>query len=89
MTQRKPAIATRVSPRVNKAVKQLTKTLGITVSEYLRKLILDDLESKRILNSQFATTLEQDETMKPERPEEMIRKALLEPDGKDDDESFW
>jgi hypothetical protein len=47
MTQRKPILATRVSPLVNKSVKQLAETLGITVSEYLRKLILDDLESKK------------------------------------------
>ena len=46
---RKPALATRVSPEVNTSARKLAENLGITVSEYLRSLILQDLNSKKLL----------------------------------------
>ena len=74
-TYRKPAIATRVSPAVNKAVRQLTNALGLTISEYLRKLILDDLESKGMFNAQIKESIEQTETMdREESPRDLIKR---------------
>ena len=77
MTQRKPILATRLSPIVNKRVKQLAKALGITVSEYLRKLILVDLETKQLFSEKIRETVEQTQINNHERtPEESIRKLL-------------
>ena len=84
MTRRKPALATRVSPTVNNAVRQRTKTLGITISEYLRKLILDDLESKQLLSNDFKKNIE--EPPKNDRklsPKNTIRKLLSDQDEED------
>jgi transcriptional regulator with XRE-family HTH domain len=90
LTQRKPILATRVSPVVNKSVKQLAKILGITVSEYLRKLILDDLESKQMLSKQFTKTVEQTEPKQnKERPEDKIRKLLSRLQEEESDEGIW
>ena len=90
MTVRKPAIATRVAPAVNNAVRKLTKILGITVSEYLRKLILDDLESKRILNVQFPKTIDQPEEEEPmENPAAHIKKLLIQPNEEESNEGLW
>jgi hypothetical protein len=87
---RKPAIATRVSPAVNNAVRQLSKALGITVSEYLRKLILDDLESKRIFNEQFTKMTGTPETKEAEeRPEDSIKKLLSRMNEEENNENFW
>jgi len=61
MTQRKPALSTRVSPIVNTAVRQLTKALGITISEYLRKLILQDLDSRKMFQDELKKAVEQSE----------------------------
>jgi len=78
MTQRKPALATRVSPNVNASVRRLTKALGITISEYLRKLILDDLESKQMFKGEFKKAVEQSETNdRTQRPKESIGEQLL------------
>lgn len=79
MTQRKPALATRVSPVVNTAVRRLAKALGITISEYLRALILQDLDSRKMFEDELKRAVEQvDEeehaSRKPQSPEEAIRK---------------
>jgi hypothetical protein len=72
-TRRKPILATRVSPVVDNVVRILANTLGITISEYLRKLILDDLESKRVFNGHFTKTIGQTEPEEPkEKPEAHI-----------------
>jgi hypothetical protein len=89
MTQRKPALATRVSPVVNTAVRRLTEALGITISEYLRKLILDDLESKQLFEDEFKATLERSEPKaRKETPGEMLRKWLSEPDEENNHERW-
>jgi len=89
ITVRKPAIATRVSPVVNNAVRQLTKALGITISEYLRKLILDDLESKQMFRGEFKKTVEQPQTKDlKERIGDSIRKLLSEPEEEKNHETF-
>ena len=90
MTRRKPAIATRVSPVVNTAVRQLTKALGITISEYLRKLILDDLESKQMFKGELKKAVEQSETNDhTQRPERRITKQLLKALEENNDEPYW
>ena len=58
---RKPILATRVSPYVNTSVKQIVKNLGITVSEYIRSLILQDLNSKKFFDGEHRNTDEQPE----------------------------
>ena len=78
MTQRKPAIATRVSPVVNNAVRQLTGALGITISEYLRKLILNDLESKQMFEGEIKEAIEKSENKEHKASPEKLLKRLLE-----------
>ena len=81
MTVRKPALATRVSPVVNNAVRQLTKALGITISEYLRKLILTDLETKQMFWGEFKKTVEQPQTKdRKDRIEDIMRKLWSQPE---------
>jgi hypothetical protein len=73
MTQRKPALATRVSPYVNNAVRRLTTGLGITISEYLRKLILQDLESRRIFDDELKkAVMESEPHIRKRAPKENI-----------------
>jgi hypothetical protein len=78
MTQRKPALATRVSPVVNIAVRRLTEALGITISEYLRKLILDDLESKKMFEDELKTAVKKSETNDHKATPESLLTKLLE-----------
>lgn len=61
MTQRKPILATRVSPYVNQSVRRLTRGLGISISEYLRKLILQDLESRKLFQDELKEAGDQSE----------------------------
>ena len=58
---KKHILATRVGHYVNNSVHVLTRGLGITISEYLRKLILQDLESKRLFEDELARTFEKPE----------------------------
>lgn len=89
MTRRKPALATRVSPIVNIAVRRLTEALGITISEYLRKLILDDLESKKMFEDELKTAVKKSEPKaRKETPGEMLRKLLSEPDEENNHERW-
>ncbi len=39
-----------VSPAIKEAVKKIAKAKGITLSEYVRNLILEDLEKRGIFN---------------------------------------
>jgi hypothetical protein len=50
---KKHILATRVGHYVNDSVKILTKGLDISVSEYLRKLILHDLDSRQIFQNEL------------------------------------
>lgn len=40
-------LATRVNDYINKSARLLAEALGISISEYLRKLILHDLDTMR------------------------------------------
>ena len=55
---RKPILATRVAPVVDRSVRRLTRGLGISISEYLRGLILRDLDSKNALKGELAEHVE-------------------------------
>ena len=56
---RKPILATRVAPYINKSVRRLTKALGISISEYLRRLILQDFDSRKIFDDELKRVIEQ------------------------------
>ena len=43
--------ATNLSKEIRDIVEKIAKTQGITVSEYLRKLVIDDLEKRNIITS--------------------------------------
>ena len=78
-TLKKHILATRVSSYVNNSVRALAKGLGISVSEYLRKLILQDLDSRKMFEDELKRAVEQvDEeehtSRKPQSPEDAIRK---------------
>jgi len=68
-TERKLALCTRVSPYVDKSVRKLAKGMGITISEYLRRLIMQDLDSKRLFNNDLRRTVDSydDEDVRPRR----------------------
>ena len=55
---RKHVIAARVGKYVYNSVQGLTKGLGISISEYLRKLIIQDLDSKRLFEEDLARVVE-------------------------------
>lgn len=57
----KPILATRVVPVINKSVRKLTRGLGISISEYLRRLIFQDLDSRRIFNDELKKAVEEAE----------------------------
>ena len=81
-TKRKPALATRVSPNIYNSFKLLANNLGITVSEYLRRLILQDLESKKMLQYRLKNADQEDEDneaiirRRSDNPAEAIRRLL-------------
>lgn len=62
---RKPILATRVSPVVNKSVRLLTKGLGITISEYMRRLIMQDLDSRNFFNEELKKALQSHDDGQP------------------------
>ena len=79
MTERKPAIATRVSPYIDKAVRKLAKGLGITISEYLRGLILQDLDYRNLFRDELKRTVETEEiSVKQVSPANSLRKILYD-----------
>jgi len=75
-TVRKPILATRVSPYINQSVRRLTKGLGISISEYLRKLILQDLDSRKMFEDELKKAVEQSDeeskSRKPRSPKEIL-----------------
>lgn len=50
-------IWSRVSPEVQKTMIELAHTKGITISEYIRQLIIRDLDDRSIFTSQLKDTL--------------------------------
>lgn len=48
-TPKSVLIATRVTPRIEKLVKQMAYREGLYVSEWIRKLIIDELSQKEML----------------------------------------
>ena len=58
---KKHILATRVGHYVNNSVRVLARGLGISISEYLRKLILQDLESKRLFEDELTEALKKSE----------------------------
>jgi predicted RecB family endonuclease len=97
MTQRKQAIATRVSPYVNQSVRKLAKGLGISISEYLRKLILQDLDSRKMFQDELKKAVEQSEANdvtqrpRPRASAHTITQQLLEALAREEnnDEQHW
>jgi hypothetical protein len=88
---RKPALATRVSPYVNQSVRKLAKALGITISEYLRKLILQDLDSRKMFQDELKKAVEKSEEgehvgRKSLDPAEILARTLREEARKEDEE---
>ena len=75
ITLKKNILATRVSTYVNTTVRKVVRGLGISVSEYLRTLILHDLESKGMFKEELKHTLEQPEEQEI-TPEDSIRELL-------------
>ncbi|MFX0200387.1 MAG: hypothetical protein ACFFCW_30075 [Candidatus Hodarchaeota archaeon] len=55
---KKHILATRVGRYVNNSVRDLTRGLGISISEYLRKLILQDLDSRRLFEEELAKAID-------------------------------
>jgi len=58
ITVKKHILATRVGHYVNDSVRGLTRGLGISISEYLRKLIIQDIDSRRLFEEELARAVE-------------------------------
>ena len=58
ITMKKHILATRVGHYVNNSVRFLTRGLGISISEYLRKLILQDLESRHLFEEELIKVID-------------------------------
>ena len=50
-TPKSVLLATRVTPRIEKLVKQMAYREGLYVSEWVRKIIIDELSKNKMLNS--------------------------------------
>ena len=71
----KKTIWARVGPEIDKWVRNLSQAMGISISEYVRTLILQDLESKGMFKEELKKNLERSE--KHEKiPENSIRESL-------------
>jgi len=46
----KKTIWARVSPDIDKSARMLAKAMGISISEYVRRLIIEDLDSRKLLD---------------------------------------
>lgn len=55
---RKPILATRCAPCVNNAVRKLANSMGVSISEYLRRLVLQDLDSRKMLDEELKKAVE-------------------------------
>ena len=64
LTLKKHILATRVGHYVNNSVRVLTRGLDISLSEYLRKLILQDLDSRRLFDDELARSIERTKNLK-------------------------
>lgn len=53
LTNKEVVLATRVTSEIQKAVENIASVLGLKPSEYLRRLILNDLEKRSITTSQI------------------------------------
>jgi len=73
ITLKKHILATRVNSYVNKSTRAVARGLGISVSEYLRNLILQDLNSKKMFVDEPKRTVEQ-----PEEDQRTPKDKLLE-----------
>lgn len=54
-TPKSVLIATRVTPRINDLVKQMAHREGLYVSEWVRKLIIDELAERNMLGKTLYT----------------------------------
>ena len=50
-------IAFRASEDIERLIKEVAKELGITTSEYLRKLVIEDLERRSIITEKINNNL--------------------------------
>jgi hypothetical protein len=57
-TMKEHILATRVNDYINKSVRVLSEALGINISEYLRKLILHDLDAMKTFVDELKKTTE-------------------------------
>lgn len=57
MQHLKVILATKLDSAIAYLVKSIVQSLGITTSEYLRTLILQDLDKRGLTNERLATTV--------------------------------
>ncbi|MBS7616757.1 MAG: hypothetical protein QXZ25_06895 [Candidatus Bathyarchaeia archaeon] len=56
MSQKACTLWTRVDDNIRKIVEELAKSQGLTISEYVRRLVIEDLDKRSI----FTTILKQE-----------------------------
>ena len=56
----KKTIWARVSPDIDKSARMLAKAMGISISEYVRRLIIQDLDSRNLLELEKAVREQND-----------------------------
>lgn len=82
-------VATRVSSAVNNAVRKIARGLGVSRSEYLRNLILQDLDSKGFLrDEQLAKAVKQAEEDERTPKRSIIDGLFLSGEREEEDEDF-
>lgn len=55
---KKTILATRVGSYIEKSVRMLIKSLDISISEYLRRLIMQDLDSRNLFDKELREVIE-------------------------------
>ena len=53
-------VGTRVSPDVRSTIEKLTASQGVSISEYVRQLIISDLDKRSIFTTKLKTLQESD-----------------------------
>ena len=55
---KKAILATRVGSYIDKSARMLIKSLDISISEYLRRLIMQDLDSRKLFDEELREVIE-------------------------------
>jgi hypothetical protein len=61
----KKTIWSRIGIDVDKRVRRISRALGISISEYVRRLILQDLDSRKMFDNELREAIQEHEVDEP------------------------